>query len=318
MDAALKRFAAEHGMKTARSCAYGEIGGFLLSLYGDSAARNIYLNYMAGVDTPEENGRRGRLDAFLAGHKAQGNLLHYQVMNDGVAVGVRVNGKGMANLRMLLPQLLAVLAQEGFTGTARCSRCGGAINGTEKIVLQGGTRAQLMHEACITSLADERKMAVQQQSRSGNSYWMGLLGAVVGTLVGLIPWIVIARMGYFASIFGFLIGLCAKKGYEICRGKLGRGKLVILIVCAVVGIVFAEYIDIWLQVASELTGYGLGFGQMTAFTTALILQESAVLTEFLVNAGLGLLFAMLGLYGVFAQTKEEVDMASGKITVLDR
>ena len=318
MDAALKRFAAEHGMRMTRSCAYGEIGGFLVSLFGDSAARNLYINYMAGTDTPEENGRRGRLDAFLAGHKAQGNLLNYQVMGDGVAVGVRLNGKGMANLRMLLPQLLAVLAQEGFTGTMRCSRCGGENNGTEKIVMQGGTRAQLMHEACITSLADERKMAVEQQSRSGSNYWMGLLGAVLGTLVGLIPWIIIARMGYFASIFGFLIGLCAKKGYELCRGKLGRPKLGILIACAVLGILFAEYIDIWLQVSAELTGYGLSFGQMTTFTTALILQEPAVLTEFLVNAGLGLLFAMLGLWGVFAQTKEEVDMAAGKITVLNR
>ena len=273
---------------------------------------------MAGTDTPEENGRRGRLDAFLAGHKAQRSLLQYQVMSDGVAVGVRLNGKGMASLRMILPQLLGVLAQEGFTGTARCSRCGGESDGTEKIVLQGGTRAQLMHEACITSLADERKMAVEQQSNSGKNYWMGLLGAALGTLVGLIPWVIIARMGYFASIFGLLIGVCAKKGYELCRGKLGRPKLVILVVCAVVGILFAEYIDIWLQVSAELVGYGLSFGQTTALTTALILQEPAVLTEFLMNAGLGLLFAMLGLYGVFAQTKEEVDMASGKITVVDR
>ncbi|MDD2956698.1 MAG: hypothetical protein PHD67_10395, partial [Oscillospiraceae bacterium] len=133
MDAALKRFATEHGMRMTRSCAYGEIEGFLISLSGDSAARGVYINYMAGTDTLEENGRRGRLDAFLAGNMAQGNLLQYRVMSDGVAIGVRLNGRGMANLRMLLPQILTVLAQEGFTGTMRCSRCGGEINGTEKI-----------------------------------------------------------------------------------------------------------------------------------------------------------------------------------------
>ncbi len=317
MDAAIKRFAAEHGMKVLKSCAYGELGGFLVSLSSDGGSRNLYINYLAGADTPEENGKRERLQAYLEALKPRVHLLHYRVMSNGVAAGVRLNGKGMADLRMLLPQLLLVLSQEGFVGTVCCSRCGGPANGTEKIVLQGGARAQLLHEACITSLADEQRAAVQQQSRSGSNYWMGLLGAVLGTLVGLIPWILISRLGYFASVFGYLIGLCAKKGYELCRGKLGRPKLFILIACAVLGIVLAEYVDILIQVA-ELAEHGLGFGELLSFTTALILWEPAVLTEFLVNAGLGLVFALAGLWSVFAQTKEEVDMASGKITVLDR
>ena len=312
MDAALKRFAAENGMRMAKGCAYGELGGFLVSLFNENNFRSMYINYAAGADVPEENEKRARLDAFLASAKAQGNVLNYNVLNDGVQMSFRANGKGVASLRALLPQLLSVLAQEGFIGTACCSRCGGAADGTEKIVLQNG-RAQLMHEACITALADEQREAVQQQSHSGNNYWMGLLGAVLGTLVGLIPWVLLARAGYFASIAGFLIGLCAKKGYELFRGKL-----VALIVCSVLGVVLAQYVDIWIQVAIELDGYFFSFGELTSITTQLILTEPEVLTPFLINLALGLVFALAGLWGVFAQTKQEVDMASGKMTVLDR
>ena len=317
MDSALKRFAAENGMKMAKGCAYGELGGFLVSLFNENNFRSMYINYAAGADAPEENEKRARLDAFLASAKAQGNVINYSVYRDGVQMSFRANGKGMASLRALLPQLLGALAQEGFLGTACCSRCGGAADGTEKIVLQNG-RAQLMHEACITALADEQREAVQQQSRSGNNYWMGLLGAVLGTLVGLIPWVLLARAGYFASIAGFLIGLCAKKGYELFRGKLGRPKLAVLIVCSVLGVVLAQYVDIWIQVAIELDGYFFSFGELTSITTQLILTEPEVLTPFLLNLVLGLVFALAGLWGVFAQTKQEVDMASGKMTVLDR
>ena len=317
MDSALKRFAAENGMKMAKGCAYGELGGFLVSLFNENNFRSMYINYAAGADVPEENEKRARLDAFLASAKAQGNVLSYNVLNDGVQMSFRANGKGMASLRALLPQLLGALAQEGFIGTACCSRCGGAADGTEKIVLQNG-RAQLMHEACITALADEQREAVQQQSHSGNNYWMGLLGAVLGTLVGLIPWVLLARAGYFASIAGFLIGLCAKKGYELFRGKLGRPKLVVLIVCSVLGVVLAQYVDVLIELIIGLDGYFFSFGEMIVLTAQFILTVPEVLTPFLINLVLGLVFALAGLWGVFAQTKQEVDMASGKMTVLDR
>lgn len=317
MDSALKRLAAENGMKMAKGCAYGELGGFLVSLFNENNFRSMYINYAAGANVPEENEKRARLDAFLASAKAQGNVLSYNVLNDGVQMSFRANGKGMASLRALLPQLLGALAQEGFIGTACCSRCGGAADGTEKIVLQNG-RAQLMHEACITALADEQREAVQQQSHSGNNYWMGLLGAVLGTLVGLIPWVLLARAGYFASIAGFLIGLCAKKGYELFRGKLGRPKLVALIICSVLGVVLAQYVDVLIELIIGLDGYFFSFGEMIVLTAQFILTVPEVLTPFLINLALGLVFALAGLWGVFAQTKQEVDMASGKMTVLDR
>ena len=59
MDAALKRFAAENGMKMAKGCAYGELGGFLVTLSNENNFRSLYLNYMAGADIPEENAKRG-------------------------------------------------------------------------------------------------------------------------------------------------------------------------------------------------------------------------------------------------------------------
>ena len=44
--------------------------------------------------------------------------------------------------------------------------------------------------------------------------------------------------GYVASIIGFVIGWLAEKGYALLHGKNGKGKIVILIISVVFGVLF--------------------------------------------------------------------------------
>lgn len=85
------------------------------------------------------------------------------------------------------------------------------------------------------------KMAMENEDRG---YLRGALGASIGGIIGMIPWVVFAMIGYVSSISGLVMGLLIKTGYKTAKGKRGGAQLTILILCLVVftylGIIAAE------------------------------------------------------------------------------
>ena len=55
----------------------------------------------------------------------------------------------------------------------------------------------------------------------GRSYLKGIIGALIGALIATIPWILLYIYGSaMTSIFAFLVGLGALKGYQVVDNKL--------------------------------------------------------------------------------------------------
>lgn len=48
----------------------------------------------------------------------------------------------------------------------------------------------------------------------------GIVGAFLGTLIGLVCIVVVDQLGYMASISGVVMGVCAIKGYQLLAGKM--------------------------------------------------------------------------------------------------
>lgn len=87
---------------------------------------------------------------------------------------------------------------------------------------------------------------------------MGLVGALLGSLIGVICTVVIGQLGYVAAISGVVMGICAIKGYQI----LGHGFSGKAIVICVVVIIVMVYVSHWISVAFIVAeGYGIGFGE---------------------------------------------------------
>lgn len=63
----------------------------------------------------------------------------------------------------------------------------------------------------------------------------GIIGAILGSMVGSIVWAVAYYMGWFFAVIGMLIGIGAKKGYELLGGKKCKAKVVVILIATVFG-----------------------------------------------------------------------------------
>lgn len=122
------------------------------------------------------------------------------------------------------------------------------------------------------------------------SYFKGIVGALIGALIATIPWILLYIYGSaMTSIFAFLVGLGALKGYQI-KGLVDNKLPKIITIVSLVAITIATLIIIpsLLLFQEGLNISGLVFlYSYTPFTSAL-LKDYAI----------AIIFTFLGLRGV--------------------
>lgn len=88
----------------------------------------------------------------------------------------------------------------------------------------------------IEYIQEEKKMDEYEESADVNPLYVnqrihqveekreniiaGIVGAFLGTLIGLVCIVVVDQLGYMASISGVVMGVCAIKGYQLLAGKM--------------------------------------------------------------------------------------------------
>ena len=143
------------------------------------------------------------------------------------------------------------------------------------------------------------------------SYVTGLIGALVGALIGAVAWCLVMQLGIIASLVGFVIGWLAEKGYTILRGKAGKGKLVILIVAVIFGVLAgtfaAHYVD-WYQAIAEYYPNAaividgrevlVDYSDIPSLILYDLTNDSEYLFATVKDLLLGLLFAFMGVFSL--------------------
>ena len=155
------------------------------------------------------------------------------------------------------------------------------------------------------------------------SYGRGLVGALVGALIGSILWCLVMQLGVISAIVGFVIGWLAEKGYTLMKGKAGKGKVVILAVCVIIGVlvgIFAsDYID-WYKAIAEFYPDAVATigGQEVPVTYSdiprLIIYFLSTDSEYMGgtirNVLMGLLFAFLGVFVILRNAGKQAKQAA--------
>ncbi len=143
------------------------------------------------------------------------------------------------------------------------------------------------------------------------SYVTGLIGALLGALVGAIVWCLVMQMGIIAALVGFVIGWLAEKGYTLLKGKNGKGKLVILIVAVIFGVLagtFAAHAVDWYRAIAEyypdavatINGREtlVGYGDIPLLIFYTLSTDGEYLGGTVKDVLMGLLFAFMGVFGI--------------------
>lgn len=297
----LKKYAQANGLTVAKGVAYGSLKGYAVTLSEGSGYKQIVIT--TKFADPE---KPAQLQALINGKNVS---REYRVQNltlstDGIAVIFTDTVGTMKKLEAFVDWFFPLLPEYSATPAHTCTECGGMLTGGCWKLINGV--AYHMHESCAEKLKESLKADDDARTKEASgSYGLGLLGALVGSAIGGVVWALVLMLGYMASIVGLLIGWLAEKGYDLLKGKQGKGKVAILILAVIFGVVFGNVLSdvIYLVGAVEELGYTVA--DIPALMV-LLFKDSEYMTTTLLNIALGLLFAGLGVFALLRKTGENV------------
>ncbi len=152
-----------------------------------------------------------------------------------------------------------------------------------------GTVHSLLCPKCAESVINK----VEQEKKTHKNYVKGFFACLLGALIGSVLWILIGALGFFASIAGLAISICAFKGYAIAKGKLTRFGIVLNVIAILIAFIFAQYSVLFIQISKEIENLTIpGFLAITP----VLFSSAEFLKALLPDIGFGLLFIFLGAY----------------------
>ena len=310
----LKKLAAEYGMKVNNGVAYGFIQGYPVTLFEGAGYKAIAISSKL-TDLAVKQAVMDEISQVNLSREFRVQALNF--FPNVIAINFLDNPGTMKKLRAFIDWFFPILARHGVPAQNVCSHCGCELISGKWVLIEGV--AHHMHESCaqqvMQQIADENTR--EKEERSG-SYLTGFLGALIGAAIGAVVWAAVLLLGYVASIVGLLIGFLAEKGYNLLKGKQGKGKVFILIVVVILAVLLGTL------AADAYTLIGMiNDGQLSDFTVsevpgiiiALFVGDAEYRNATFANMGLGLLFAALGVFGLIRKTGK--DVADVKCKYLD-
>ncbi len=300
----LKKLAKTHGMHIGNGVAYGNMLGYATTLSEGAGWKRV------DIAASVSEAQRVKLQTALADGDLQKN---YRIQSFGVGgkwicITFLDNPGTMKKLEAFIDWFYPMLGETGIPGGNICPECGMETTEDGWYLING--IAYPLHQGCYQRVAEEMQTEDQQRAEEDTgSYVQGFVGAAVGAALGSVVWALVLSLGYVASIVGFVIGWLAEKGYNLLHGKQGKGKTAILVITVLLGVLLGTIIPDCVVLgqmihSGELPGYS--FGDIPPLLVMLLTEDSEYLSATLGNMGMGALFALLGTFGLFKRTKDEV------------
>lgn len=305
IGSAFKKFAKENGMQVAHGVGYGVYRGFALTL--SEGAGWKALNFATRFADPTA---RKTLETKLnaVDLKRTYRVQNLDIGSRGITIMFMDNPGTMKKLQAFLDWFMPLLEESGAAKSNICSECGQEIFSDGCWTLVDGV-AHRFHSQCSQRVKEE--LAAEEQERleeDNGSHLTGAIGAILGALLGAVVWVVVLLVGYVASIVGLLIGFLAERGYNLTRGKQDKGKIAVLVIAVVLGVLAGTFAAEALSLA-QMIGSGeleFAYSDIPMLLLFLLTQDAEYAMAILSNCGMGLLFAALGVFGLLRKAKQEV------------
>lgn len=301
----LKKLALENGLKVSHGVAYGSLQGYAATMAEGAGFKQILFS----TQIKDGESKSAFLEAVAAVDvKKEYRVIRFECVEDGIVVVFHDNPGTMAKIKGFIAWFIPLLRMYGATAANVCPVCGCEITNGKWVLAEGVAR--YVHEACAEKMArDMEADNTRTHEEDTGSYGKGLLGALLGATVGAVVWAVVLLLGYLTALVGLLIGWLAEKGYTLLKGKQGKGKIAILIVAIIFGVLLGTVGAYGISLANEIaqgTVEGFTYGDIPGLLLVLVLEDAAFRSSVIGNVVMGLLFAALGAYVVVRNTGREV------------
>ncbi|MBP2623127.1 ECF transporter S component [Streptococcus oricebi] len=200
-------------------------------------------------------------------------------------------------LEEALEASLNFLTERGFVNVCEQSGEQGQID-----VYQVGNQALILSPASFQSLAASHSLDNQEYDNQSEHMVAGIVGAFLGSLIGLIVILLVAQMGYVSVAGGIVMGVCTIKGYELLGKKVSKKGLVISILLMIVMTFVAQQLDSAMEL---LKANKLGFeylGEGFQYVNQAVFTNTDVPGQYWFNLALLYLFTAVGAFYMVRNT----------------
>lgn len=299
----LKKLAAENAMGVSNGVAYGNLRGYAATLFEGSGYKQIV--FSTHFSDPAQK------EAFTQATNKINIQRQYRVQQLGITlrsiyVVFQDTVGTMKKIRGFLDWFIPLLEQHSAAKWDICPECGAQVtNGCWKLV---DGIAYYMHETCAEKVRAE--IAADNENRkeeSAGSYALGFVGALLGSVIGAVLWAIVLNAGFIASVVGLAIGWLAEKGYRLFHGKQGKGKIAILIIVIILGVLLGTFGADALYLAgivSEDTLYT--YSEIPLVIFYFLISDTEYVIGSVSNILMGLLFAGIGVFALLKKAGKEV------------
>ncbi len=311
----IKKYAKENNWQIKNGVAFGVYRGYMMSMQEGAGWKSLSI--------------AARLEGETALNSAYELLNDSDIMKDYRISGSNVspsavnitfidNPGTMKKIVEFMECFCDGLDSFGAKGVNYCSSCGIELNGMGVPSLMNDT-VYLLHEGCLHRDDEQLSIAKEEMKKEG-SVVTGTIGAFLGAIVGAIPWAVAYYFGWFVGWLGFLIGLAAKKGYELLKGKESRMKGVAVILATILGVFLAESAALIVNIGVVWAEDGGAFNVLDIFYTYfyMLMYEPEIQGLVIKDVLFGLVFAGLGIWSTIREIFKSTGKNADRFIRLDR
>lgn len=282
----LKVFAQETGLiyDPKRRSAYGLFNGYQLVIQDVINQKQFAVTMDINGGTPEQANEVAQYMLTLAQQRPQVKFAHFDA--NTITIAVKSTGKNaMENLREVLSAVTGYCRSNSMVSC--CKHCG-TQSDLAPFSING--KCTVMCNNCFEKIKAELSVAQQEIKAKKGNIVTGIVGAFLGSLIGVVLWVIAAQLGYIVAVVGLVFAVCAIKGYEKFGGKLNVGGIVIAILIAVAMLYLAENISLAVEIYNHYKAdYDISF--FDAFSSIPeFMEEASVRNAVLGDLGIGYLF----------------------------
>ena len=312
----LKEFAQRNNFKIEKKYAYGTYKGFVVTIFEGMGFKSMII----ATHIRDTDAAALRSWFETSGYVKKYAINAYFVGNSQVGVNLNDTVGTMKRYEEFIDVLCDYLISVGAKGEEYCSFCGKKFGEEEHFEADSPVHDERalvyydasvlpMHTSCMQKIVSDVNQ-VKAEAQNGNTP-LGLVGAVLGALIGAIPWVIVQMLGFFVGWCGAIIGFCSAKGYDMMHGKQTKFKIFAVIIATIIAVcvaVFAGEALVGMQAFKELAaeyGYSTTNSQLFKMVIEAIKIDPDIQREILGNLVLGMMFAALGMISVVRTMSQE-------------
>ncbi len=194
--------------------------------------------------------------------------------------------KCLQNAKTALERTVGYLSYNSFANC--CQQCG-SPDGVASYFIGGVAH---LCPRCFGELSIRSGQKRQEEQLKAENVLGGAVGALLGSLLGVLSIVVLAQLGYVAVISGIIMAICTLKGYELLGGKLSTTGIIISVAIMALMVYMGDRVNWAIEVAKA---FEMDF--FSAFRAVHLVINSAgseVSGEYTANLVLQYLYVALG------------------------